>query len=86
MLQIETTKDELGRNWYSFESRGTKYDVVKDSDGRFSVWSDRLSRAGGSVLNVLSRKEFSKRAKVFSDLLILIDSDNVEDKFSEKLN
>lgn len=80
MIEIKTSVDDNGKMWYSFESRGTKYDIVKDSDGRFSVWSDRIARAGGSILNVLTRDELSKRAKVFKDFLILIDSDNIGDE------
>lgn len=71
MLQITQTK-ENGYDVYSFENRGTDYQVLSNDGVFFQVWSKRKSLSNLSAPKVYTLKEMAQRSKALKHLAQLI--------------
>ena len=60
---------------YSFDSRGTSYNVSEWQDGDYVVWSKRKSAAFAPQMAVMTLKEMSARSKALSYLVKLIEKE-----------
>jgi len=60
---------------YSFDSRGTSYNVSHWQDGKYTVWSKRKSAAFASQMAVMTLEEMSARSKALSYLVKLIEKE-----------
>lgn len=75
---INTTKDESGRDVYSFTSRGTEYTVIDRQDGiLFEVWSNRKNVSFSCQSAVMTLKEMAARSKALSHLSEIIKATNL---------
>lgn len=74
-LIVNTSMTEDGRNIYSFEARGTKYDVFEREKGKsdiFEVFSQRKSASFGLQIKVMTLDEMKSRSKALNHLAMLI--------------
>ncbi len=70
-MLVQTTI-ENNKMCYSFESRGTKYDVVEDRDDFYAVWSKRNTLTHPSLV-LMTLKEMKARSKALNNLATLIE-------------
>lgn len=75
MLMINLNKDEAGNTWYTFEARGTSYDVRDNENGTYEVWSKRKAASFGPKAVILTLTELKSRAKVLRDFANFVTSE-----------
>jgi hypothetical protein len=71
-MLVQTTVTENNKTCYSFEARGTKYEVVDDRDGFYAVWSKRNSLTTTNLV-LMTLKEMKARSKALNHLATLIE-------------
>ena len=71
-MLVQTTITENNKTCYSFEARGTKYEVVDDRDGFYAVWSKRNSLTTTSLV-LMTLNEMKARSKALNHLATLIE-------------
>ena len=72
---VQTTMTSHNKPCYIFEAYGTKYEVVDDLDGFYTVWSKRKS-LGTTNLVLMTLKEMKARSKALNHLATLIEMNN----------
>ena len=71
-MLVQTTMTENNKMCYSFESRGTKYEVVDDRDGFYAVWYKRNTLTNTNLV-LMTLKEVKARSKALNNLATLIE-------------
>jgi len=71
-MLVQTTMTSNNKTCYFLEARGTKYEVVDDRDGFYTVWSKRNS-LGTTNLVLMTLKEMKARSKALNHLATLIE-------------
>lgn len=72
MLMITETQ----KGWFSFTARGVNYEVNKQEDGFYQVWTQRKSLVT-KTLKVMSKAEMMNGAKVLREAILFIEAEAV---------